>query len=1083
MLAVTLALGLLGGGTAVYAQENENETSESEAGEETAEIPESYTLEAETAETGGENGETETGEETSETTAETESSTEETDEDETISIVLESSAKTATASAGSVSINSKNVTIYGLDSWAESYISIPSGFAQTYQLKVTGASSVTYTVTSGDCVTVSSKGVISPVYETWYYYGSYWSTYKSSGYTSTKYTGNYGSAVIKVVADSTTFTVKVEFADYAEYYAEQVMQDYIDDNITSGMSTYEKVKAITAFVAENYDYSASYSSALGMIVSGGGSCWSSTYVIIQMCEMIGLEAWARNGNRDSGAGSGHINALVKDPDKSSTYYECEAGYTGTAPRAYYVKTRTSLFSYRTTSGGIEVYQYDGNETASGTLTVPSTIDGYTVVGIGEDFIYAEGWSSVSLPSTVTYIDDYAFYYCSNLTSITLPASLTSIGDSVFSGCTSLKTIKVASGNTAFSASDGVLYNKAKTTLIVYPVGKTDTSFTVPDGVKVIGAGAFSGSDNLTKIVLPDSVTTIEDNAFYYSQSLKIITLSDGITSIGDGAFYYCSALTSLILPESLEEIGQYAFAYCEALTAIVVPENVTSVGEAAFCRGGYELISFLGDAPSIGDYAFYKLSAKVYYPCGNSTWTSSIRSNTYGGESITWKKSHTLKNAVLSSSSVTGTCSECGSSVTHALTITLSTSSYTYNGSARKPTPTVIAGGNLLTKGTDYTVSYSGNTDAGTATVKITGKGSYSGTVKQTFTIKQKSIASSSSAASVSLSSSSFTYNGAAKKPTVTVKITLNSSTKTLTSGTDYTVSYSNNTDAGTATVKVTGKGNYTGSVSKTFTIKQRSINSSSTGKATVSLSSTSFTYNGAAKKPTVTAKMTLNGSTKTLTKGTDYTVTYSNNTNAGTATVKITGKGNFTGTITKTFTIKQRSINSSSTGKATATLGYTSTTYSGSARKPSVTVKMTLNSSTKTLTKGTDYTVTYSNNTSIGKATVKITGKGNFTGTITKTFTIKPKQVTISSAKSSSSKKITVKWTKLSGNVKYQIAYKKKGASSWTYKTVSASTVSKTLTGLTSGKTYYVKVRAYKTVSGTTYYGSWSSQKTVTVK
>ena len=118
---------------------------------------------------------------------------------------------------------------------------------------------------------------------------------------------------------------------------------------------------------------------------------------------------------------------------------------------------------------------------------------------------------------------------------------------------------------------------------------------------------------------------------------------------------------------------------------------------------------------------------------------------------------------------------------------------------------------------------------------------------------------------------------------------------KTLTFGTDYTVAFSNNTNAGSATVTVTGKGNYSRSTSKAFTINAKSISST-----TVTLSQTSYTYDGAEKKPTVTVK---DGS-KTLTSGTDYTVSYFDNINAGTATVTVIGRGNYTGTANKSFTI-----------------------------------------------------------------------------------------------------------------------------------------------------------------------------------
>ena len=323
--------------------------------------------------------------------------------------------------------------------------------------------------------------------------------------------------------------------------------------------------------------------------------------------------------------------------------------------------------------------------------------------------------------------------------------------------------------------------------------------------------------------------------------------------------------------------------------------------------------------------------------------------------------------------------------------------------------------------------------------------------------------------AEIVLSDTALTYTGEAQVPSVTVTY----GEETLTEGTDYELSYEEEAiDAGTYEITVSGTGSYTGSATLSYTIEPKSI-----AGAEVTLSKTSYTYSGSANKPTVKS-ITLDG--VTLTAGTDYSTTlkYSNNTSAGTGTVKVTGTGNYTGTASATFTIKKKSYSS-----GTVTLSYTSTTYSGSARKPTVkSVKVTLNGSTKTLTKNTDYTVSYKNNKAIGKASVVITLKGNYSGTITKTFTIKPKKVTISSAKSSAKKKITVKWKKSSGSVKYQIAYKKKGGS-WKYKTVSSTTYKKTLTGLTSGKYYYVKVRAYKKVSGKTYYGSWSSTKKVKVK
>ena len=161
----------------------------------------------------------------------------------------------------------------------------------------------------------------------------------------------------------------------------------------------------------------------------------------------------------------------------------------------------------------------------------------------------------------------------------------------------------------------------------------------------------------------------------------------------------------------------------------------------------------------------------------------------------------------------------------------------------------------------------------------------------------------------------------------------------------------------------------------------------------------------------------------------------------------------------------------------ASVTLGYTKKVYTGSALKPSVVVKY----AGKKLTSGTDYSIKYKSNKSIGTAYVIVTGKGNYTGSVKKKFTIIPAQVKISSASWSDTSKLTVKWSKVSGSVtKYQIRYRKKGTSTWKTKNVSASSASVTLKSLSTSSRYQVQVRAYKTVSGKKYYGKWSSVKTV---
>ena len=242
-----------------------------------------------------------------------------------------------------------------------------------------------------------------------------------------------------------------------------------------------------------------------------------------------------------------------------------------------------------------------------------------------------------------------------------------------------------------------------------------------------------------------------------------------------------------------------------------------------------------------------------------------------------------------------------------------------------------------------------------------------------------------------------------------------------------------------------------------------------SISKASVTLSTSTYAYDGKAKKPGVTVK--LNG--KTLKNGTDYTVSYSNNTKVGTATVKIMGKGNYTGSVSKTYSIKNNFK------KATIS-GISNKSYTGKNITQSITVKY----NGKTLKNGTDYTVSCSNNKSIGTATVKIAGKGSYTGTITKTFKINPAKQEIQKL-TAKSKAFFVDWEQKGSATGYEIQYatNSKFTSAKKVTITSNKTDKTTISKLSGKKKYYVRVRSYTTVKGTKYYGAWSASKSVTTK
>ena len=242
-----------------------------------------------------------------------------------------------------------------------------------------------------------------------------------------------------------------------------------------------------------------------------------------------------------------------------------------------------------------------------------------------------------------------------------------------------------------------------------------------------------------------------------------------------------------------------------------------------------------------------------------------------------------------------------------------------------------------------------------------------------------------------------------------------------------------------------------------------------SISKASVTLSTSTYAYDGKAKKPGV--KVKLNG--KTLKNGTDYTVSYSNNIKVGTAKVTITGKGNYTGSVSKTYSIKNNFK------KATVS-GISTKAFTGKNITQSITVKY----NGKTLKNGTDYTVSYSNNKKIGIATVKIAGKGSYTGTITKTFKINPAKQEIQKL-TAKSKAFFVDWAQKGSATGYEIQYatNSKFTSAKKVTITNNKTDKTTISKLSGKKKYYVRVRSYTTVKGTKYYGAWSASKSVTTK
>ena len=497
------------------------------------------------------------------------------------------------------------------------------------------------------------------------------------------------------------------------------------------------------------------------------------------------------------------------------------------------------------------------------------------------------------------------------------------------------------------------------------------------------------------VIIEDGITSIDEYTFavrdtsgrgYMSDSPEEVIISDTVESIGNYAFYRCDKLKDIEFGSGLSNLGNYVLTYCTALEHIKVSENndyfktvdgilynkeMTTLYKVPANCGikSYEVpegvvtlkkdsigdvktltkINIPSSVKVVEDYAFDGCTGltDVYYAGSKSQW-SAIN---IGSSNLPFT------NATIHFAVEEIDLSKC--------TIKLSETTYTYNGSARKPKVTVQNGSTTLTAGKDYTVSYTDNTNAGTATVKVEGSGKYIGELSVTFIIEK---------AMPKLTFASNSVN----------KTTLDAAfTNKLTKTTDGTVSFkSSNTKVatvsstsgkvtikgeGTATITATsaeGMNYKSGSAKYTLTVVDGRTDVS---ELTISLSETCYIYDGKVKEPTVTVK---NGST-TLTVGTDYTVGYADNTNAGTATVKVEGAGNYKGERSVTFTI----------AKADPKLTFASSNVN----------KTTLDAAfTNKLTKSTDGAVTFkSSNTKVatisstsGKVTIRGEGSVAITAT-----------------------------------------------------------------------------------------------------
>ena len=453
---------------------------------------------------------------------------------------------------------------------------------------------------------------------------------------------------------------------------------------------------------------------------------------------------------------------------------------------------------------IGVYSF-ANCSALKNITIP-----YSVTEIGAQAFYkCTSLKTIAIPDSIKTLDDGTFFGCNSLSNIKFPSLITEIGSGMCDGCTSLVTVEM--GDKVTSIGDNAFQNCTSL-----------KNITLSPETEYINSNAFSNCDSLESIVIPDKVTVIYHNAFSDCDKLLSVTLSKALKQIGESAFNNCDSLTAIKIPDSVETIGERAFYGCEKLADVNMGNGVSKLYSEAFrlCPALTKIV-LSNNLTSIPEYAFAdctKLTDVTIYP-----GVTEIATNAFSYPAKTTMRG--LKGSYAETyANDRGMTFETITSVDASmLTVKFKNDydgyeaapSYTYTGKPFKPDVKVYLGSYELTAGTDYKiVSYKNNTKIGTATCTIQGLGTYTGTTTGSFTIAPIPLPGYSWY--YSLEYSNYDYTGKEIRPAVTCE--------GLTEGIDFTVSYKDNINAGTAQVIITGIGNYSGTYTLEFTINPVTI-------------------------------------------------------------------------------------------------------------------------------------------------------------------------------------------------------------------------------------------------------------------
>ena len=303
----------------------------------------------------------------------------------------------------------------------------------------------------------------------------------------------------------------------------------------------------------------------------------------------GVDVCSRdNGTGSSGSGGTKRYKYYTPLNSQYAYSGINSGTTSTGEPFVFFEYSLDEVNRAT------ITKYNGNVAA---LNIPETIDGYTVVGIGEGvFRNNKRIQMVTMPDTVTEIGGGAFWGCSNLSDVVLSKNLMALGGGAFGDCDSLTEIVIPKslksyigsyyGYGAFDGSDNlkdIILEEGVTKIPNHLFANSSIEkITIPDTVAVIEEGAFALCSRLKEITIPDRVTMIGASAFESCTDLKEIKLGSGLTYIERCAFKNVKGLASIRIPDSVTEIGGGAFKNCSNLSEVILSKNLTAMSGGSF---------------------------------------------------------------------------------------------------------------------------------------------------------------------------------------------------------------------------------------------------------------------------------------------------------------------------------------------------------------------------------------------------------------------------------------------------------------------------------------------------------------------